>query len=59
MKKSKNYVKMKKIKKTKGTTHAKIEIFEFFTTILILILENEYIIFHLQRVNENASTKKF
>ena len=47
MKKSKNYVKMQKIKKTKGTPHAKIENFEFFTTILILILENEYIIFSL------------
>ena len=47
MKKSKNYVKMQKIKKIKGTPHAKIEIFEFFTTILILILENEYFIFSL------------
>ena len=30
MKKSKNYVKMQKIKKTKGTPHAKNEIFEFY-----------------------------
>ena len=47
MKKLKNYVKIEKIKKTKGTPHAKIEIFEFFTKILILILENQYIIFSL------------
>ena len=58
MKKSKNYVKIEKIKKTKGTPHAKIENFEFFTTILILILENEYIIFSLLKSKRKCLYKE-
>ena len=58
MKKSKNYIKMQKIKKTKGTPHAKIEIFEFFTTILILIVENEYIIFSFAKSKRKCLIKE-
>ena len=59
MKKSKNYVKIEKIKKTKGTPHAISEFFEFFTSILILILLNEYINFSLAKNMKKCMYEKF